>query len=165
MPDGVTFVSDRTSVYRSKVDAWIAVLIGGTFVLLVVLTVMAVIAGAFVAAAILILSIGLVVAVTVPTRYMITTSSLIVQAGLFRLNIPLERIRRIYPNRSVLSSPALSMDRLAVEYERDRVNRPTVWISPLEKGSFLEEIGAAAGLETRGAELRRPASHEAPGGV
>lgn len=143
------------SVYYSKIDAWVGVLIAGTFGLGLYLTVRAALTGALILATLLVAVLAVIAAFMFPTRYIITPQELVVQGGLVRSRVPLERIHRIYPHRSVIASPAMSLDRLAVEYRTGRFNRPTVWISPKDKDRFLEEIASMAGLAKRGTEFVR----------
>ena len=49
-------------------------------------------------------------------HYEITSSKLNVRAGPLRWRITLEDIDEVYPTRSPLSSPALSLDRLLIRY-------------------------------------------------
>lgn len=52
-------------------------------------------------------------------------------------DIPISSIKKIEKSRNPLSSPAASLDRLAVHYNKYDV----VYISPRNQDDFLEEIG------------------------
>jgi hypothetical protein len=70
------------------------------------------------------------------TRYTIDDTFLRVRSGPFRWTIPIRDIRLITPTRDVTSSPALSLDRLRIEYSGGRV----LLVSPREKDMFLRDL-------------------------
>ncbi|ENY72205.1 hypothetical protein G114_09454 [Aeromonas diversa CDC 2478-85] len=131
-------------LYRSKIDTWLAVVL--------VFAVLASLAGAVTALSVeptaLAWPIALV-AVTVgaglPTWLLTTTyyrlegDTLFVSSGPIRLRIPLREIVNITPTNSPLSSPALSLDRLRIEYGRGK----SVMISPRNKEEFVRNLEAA----------------------
>ncbi|MEW7864553.1 PH domain-containing protein [Aeromonas diversa] len=131
-------------LYRSKIDTWLAVVL--------VFAVLASLAGAVTALSVeptaLAWPIALV-AVTVgaglPTWLLTTTyyrlegDTLFVSSGPIRLRIPLREIVNITPTNSPLSSPALSLDRLRIEYGRGK----SVMISPRNKEEFIRNLEAA----------------------
>jgi pimeloyl-ACP methyl ester carboxylesterase len=146
------------SVYRSKVDLWLAVVLVGTLAVSLVAVYGMLRSGSpgeMIVAAFTILLLAGVGALVVPIRYTIGATELVVRAGVMRIRIPLDRIRRVYPSRSLVSSPALSLDRLAVEYRAGPYSRPTVYISPERQEQFLRELAEAAGLELRGVQWVR----------
>lgn len=71
------------------------------------------------------------------TFYRITENELIVKSGfIVNINIPVDNIKSIKPSKSILSSPALSLDRLEVSYGK----YDSVLISPKDRDSFLAEL-------------------------
>jgi Bacterial PH domain len=70
------------------------------------------------------------------TYYVIDATSLIVRSGPFHWIVPLREIRSVRPTRDVRSGPALSFDRLRIEYGDGRV----LLISPREKAEFLADL-------------------------
>jgi len=70
------------------------------------------------------------------TRYDLSGGTLIIRSGPFRWSIPVADIKSITPTRNPLSSPALSLDRLRIEYGRERA----VMISPNQKEAFLRAL-------------------------
>ncbi len=77
------------------------------------------------------------------THYTITDQQLLIRSGPISIKIPLSEITRIEPTRSALSSPAWSLDRLAISYSNGR----RCMISPENKQNFLRalrERGVAA---------------------
>lgn len=90
-----------------------------------------------------------------PIRYGIDREALIVRAGLFRKEIPLNTIQRVYPTMNPLSSPALSLHRLCIEFGPKFYER--VLISPKERKLFLEDLAQKANLVCDGENLSREA--------
>lgn len=71
------------------------------------------------------------------TKYTLTDSQLYVDSGLSTQTIELADIIHITPTRSMTSAPALSLDRLKIEYRNKEV-----LISPKDRASFYQEIQA-----------------------
>ncbi len=70
------------------------------------------------------------------THYELAERDLLVRSGPFRWRVPLAQIRSVVPSRSVVSSPALSLDRLRIDYGR----AGSILISPRDKLRFLSEL-------------------------
>jgi hypothetical protein len=71
------------------------------------------------------------------TYYAIEGDTLLIRSGFIRWRVPIREIRSIQPTRSLLSSPALSLDRLRIDY-----GRTPIMISPEEKQRFIETLRA-----------------------
>ena len=142
--------------FRSKVDWWLGILL----VLAPIASVVALISSVVndpeealsgvIAVAILVAVYGLLL---VPMRYGITKDELIVRFGILRQRIPLNAILEVKPTHNLLSSPALSLDRLAI-YTTPGGPRGTM-ISPTDRESFLMMLAARSGLRRRGDGLTR----------
>lgn len=72
----------------------------------------------------------------VDTRYIIETQRLLVRSGPIRWKIPLREITSMEPTRNILSSPALSLDRIRIEYGKGK----SLMISPKDKQEFIEAV-------------------------
>jgi hypothetical protein len=122
--------------FRSKVDWWlVAVLvISAAVALITVLTVG--VAAPLASAAIVLLGIGLPMWVLLATTYTLTAAHLNVRSGPFTWRIPLNEIRSVAPTRNPLSSPALSLDRLRIEYGHGKA----IMISPAAREEFMQEL-------------------------
>jgi len=72
------------------------------------------------------------------TRYTLEPQRLRVHSGPFRWQVPLAEITAITPTSNPLSSPALSLDRLRIDYGRGKM----LMISPQDKDRFLRDIEA-----------------------
>lgn len=70
------------------------------------------------------------------TYYVLTGDELEVRSGPFRWRIPIREIRGVTASRNPLSSPALSLDRLRIEYGTSK----WILISPSDREGFLREL-------------------------
>lgn len=126
-------------IYRSKIDCWLAVLIPALTILPALPIVISgediwvVVLLAFIAA--------LEIAVVIGFRYVIDGSKLIVKA-LYVINsgtYDIGNIVEITPTLTILSSPAASLDRIAISFINSRT--PLV-ISPVDKDAFILALTA-----------------------
>ena len=126
-------------IYRSKIDCWLAVMISGITILPALPLVISgediwvVVLLAFIAA--------LEIAVVIGFRYVIDGLKLMVKA-LYVINsgtYDIGNIVEITPTRTILSSPAASLDRIAISLSNSRT--PLV-ISPVDKEAFISTLTA-----------------------
>jgi hypothetical protein len=130
-------------VFRSKVDGWFRVLpCVGVLVLGAVLVLPAVQGdrAAFWLTPALLLPAALPLWLLRTTDYTITDTHLRIRCGPLRWNVPLADVRSVRPTRNPLSSPALSLDRLRIEYSRSLA----VMVSPEDKEGFLRALRTRA---------------------
>lgn len=131
------------TVYRSKVDIWLFVMLA--FAALAALysaaqTMAAGSTGAIVVAILVaVVGVGLPLWLLFSTRYTLEATRLLAQSGPFKWVVPLADIKSITPSNNPLSSPALSLDRLRIDYGKGRM----LLISPRDKEQFLQAIEAA----------------------
>lgn len=124
--------------YPSKRDTWLVVVLvaAGLFSLWVAVSALLEEPGAGIAAlAILLASAAFVIWMFTRTFYILTASDLVVHSGPFRWTVPLGSIRRVFPTKNPLSSPALSLDRLEIRHASGMI-----MISPEDKRRFLEDL-------------------------
>jgi hypothetical protein len=88
-----------------------------------------------------------------PMRYGLDETNLIVRFGVCRQRIPLADISEVRPTRNPLSSPALSLDRLRVQYGLGFLK--AVMISPADRDGFLDDLARRGGLRRDGDRLIR----------
>jgi len=86
-------------------------------------------------------------------RYGIDDEHLHVRFGVCRQRIPLKDISEVHPTRNPLSSPALSLDRLHVQFGEGVFK--AVMISPADRDRFLDELADKAKLKCEGDRLVR----------
>ena len=131
-------------VFKSKVDAWLIWLtLGPVLVVFGVLMFSGWRAGHLsdprflnVIAVMLIVS-AFAVMLLRSTDYRIEDHILLIRCGLFHWDVPIRTITSVTPTRSPASSPALSLDRLRIEYE-GRV----ILVSPRDKAGFVRALRA-----------------------
>jgi hypothetical protein len=128
--------------FKSKVDRWI-------FLLLVVVIIVQIVAvgSAAVQAGdplamtglifVMIGVVGLMVWLMVGTHYTVDRGIIRIRSGPFWWKIPIDQITSVKATRSLLSSPALSLDRILIRYGK----RGRIMISPADKAGFLKAIG------------------------
>lgn len=90
-----------------------------------------------------------------PMYYEITPTMLLIRSGLIRIWIPLEAIQQVFPERYWQSSPALSVDRLCVNYSQAGAVR-SIHISPQDKQRFMQDLASYdGGLEVKDGQVVR----------
>jgi hypothetical protein len=116
-------------VYRSKIDWWLILIVYGAFVYPIVdgirmkhYELSLIFAGI----------VGLISFLFYTTRYKIEGENVVI----WRTKIHIHSIRKVYKTRNPLSSPALSLDRIAIVYNKF----DEVLISPVERDDFIQEL-------------------------
>jgi PH (Pleckstrin Homology) domain-containing protein len=71
------------------------------------------------------------------TYYLIDGGTLLIRSSFFTWRVPIADIRAVTPTRSGLSAPALSLDRLRIDYRSK-----SIMVSPEEKQRFIEALRA-----------------------
>ncbi len=125
--------------YRSKVDGKIASIAVLSIVVLVLAGAALPDQGhgtALTLHAVFLFCLALCVWTLLGTYYVIDATHLVVRSGPFYWTIPLREIRSVRPTQDVRSGPALSFDRLRVEFGAGRV----LLISPRDKDAFLADL-------------------------
>lgn len=126
-------------IYKSKIDAWVVLILVGLPLGLLfgiafsetVSMVELIIVGAATGAVTLLLAWTMAT-----TDYRFRDGSLHIRSGPFNWTIPVSGIRRIEPSRSLVSGPALSLDRLLIHYGK----HDWILISPKDREGFLSEL-------------------------
>ena len=127
--------------FPSKVDTWIGVLLFVAPVLSLVSGITAVLAGGGLFALAPVAFVGLLyVGLVWPIAYEVTDEALVIRFGLMRSRVPYAKIKAVRPTRTILSSPALSLDRLHV----DCGNPLGPNISPADRDGFYAALLAKA---------------------
>lgn len=143
--------------YRSKVDWWLALVLYMLPVASIAVCVALVLNGKTsglpwgIGSVLLVL--GLYFGLVFPMRYRLDDTHLLVRFGICRQRIPLVEISEVRPTRNPLSSPALSIDRLRVQFGQGHFK--AVMISPADRDCFLDDLAKKAGLKREGDRLIR----------
>lgn len=128
--------------FKSKVDRWMFVLL----IFVIIMQVVAVGSAALQAGDplattglifVMIGVAGLMVWLIVGTCYTVDRGVIRIASGPFRWKVPIDEITSVTATRSLLSSPALSLDRICIRYGKRR----RIMISPADKAGFLKAIG------------------------
>lgn len=123
------------STYKSKVDVWLVVLIFAPAVYLLYTSLNSAEYGAVI---ILLLSVLFVAYLFLTTEYKITQTALNIKAGfIVDKNIAISEIKSVQKTNNMLSSPALSLDRLEIKYGN---KFDFILISPVRKEEFVKEL-------------------------
>lgn len=130
------------TVYKSKIDWWLAVVFLGAAAVPALMSVKIVLAAPpsvwWVALLIAGIGVGPLLWLLLGTDYALDAEHLRIRSGPFKWRIAIADITHITPSSSLLSSPALSLDRLRIDYGRGA----SVMISPRDKERFIREIEA-----------------------
>jgi hypothetical protein len=141
--------------YKSKVDWWLVPLLAlppiSSILVAITLAQQGVPTATAIGFGVVLFVAALYLGVIFPLRYGIDRKHLIIRTGLIRQRIELDKITEVIPTRNPLSSPALSLDRLRVQFGQGIFK--AVMISPNERDEFLTELATAAGLQRHGDQL------------
>lgn len=128
--------------FKSKIDRWLLFLLVAVMVFeVIVMSIAAMQAGdpratvGLVVTALLI--VVLIGSLLTGTHYTVDGNTLHVVSGPFRWKVPVDQIQSVQATHSPLSSPALSLDRLQIQYG----TRRRIMVSPADKAGFLRAIG------------------------
>lgn len=124
--------------FPSKRDAWLGALLAAVVLLQAVPLAGAILGGraASVPVIIPIAVTGFIGWVWFTTGYTLAADALRIRSGPFRWTVPYRDITAVRPTHNPLSSPALSLDRLRVEYGRNRA----VLVSPADRQGFCAAL-------------------------
>lgn len=76
------------------------------------------------------------------TQYRIEAEQLVVSSMFLTWEIPLSTIQKISPSNNSVSSPALSLDRLRIDYQKEGKAK-FILISPKDKQAFTQALQQA----------------------
>ncbi|MCP4632187.1 MAG: PH domain-containing protein [candidate division Zixibacteria bacterium] len=144
-----------SNVYKSKIDfLLILIIVSAGIVLAVAATNQYITEGiSHPATWILLLSsifyIAIILTFAYPVSYEISPPDLLIRSGLTKSRITLSSIEVVQPTRNPASSPALSLDRLKIDYKKQGKLAFTL-ISPEDKNAFMNELVQ----KTEGLQLR-----------
>ncbi len=126
-------------VFRSKIDLWLILVLVAAAVLPLIQAVAALRDGSNWLPDVLIFGLlgGFLYWFVISTKYTVNKDTLLVQSGPFRWRIARNEITKISASKSILSSPAMSLDRIRIDYAG---GRNSILISPKDKDGFLKAI-------------------------
>lgn len=120
-------------IFKSKIDWWFGLIL----VYPIFLSITALLEGEWIGLLGLAGVVGFILILSKTTQYIINENQLIVKSTwIVNERIDISKIKKIEKSNSILSSPALSLDRLLVRYNK----YDEVLISPKEKKEFIDEL-------------------------
>lgn len=120
-------------VFKSKIDWWFGLIL----VYPIFLSIKAMLEGEWIGLLGLAAVVGFILILSKTTQYIINENQLIVKSTwIVNERIDISKITKVEKSNSILSSPALSLDRLLVRYNK----YDEVIISPKEKKEFIDEL-------------------------
>jgi hypothetical protein len=125
-------------VFRSKIDGWILATVCVSVLISLaaaVATLLSVTPARLTISVLLAGSAGVQIWLLCSTRYIVNEKVLGIRSGPFRWRVPVSEITSIVATRNSLGSPALSLDRLRINF-RGR----SVMISPVDHEGFLRAV-------------------------
>ena len=129
-------------VYRSKVDWWLAILLGGTTIWMIWLTIEPILNGNRVSWMMMgtTIFVLLILAPLFKIRYVFYADHLLVSCGTYgKDRIAYDSIRSVKETKNPLSSAALSLVRIQIDCVRNGVHQ-MVLISPVRKQEILKQL-------------------------
>jgi len=136
--------------YNSKIDAWLMIVIIVAFLISLASLILELLIpgalqqGGWISALIVLVVWAFIISLIWPLYYEITPTELVVRSGILHWKIPLDSIQKVSPSQNMLASPALSLDRLRIEYSQHDKTR-FMLISPKDKQGFLQNLAQNAG--------------------
>ena len=120
-------------VFKSKIDWWFGLIL----VYPIFVSIKAMVEGEWLGLLGLAAVVGFILFLSKTTQYIINENQLIVKSTwIVNERIDISKITKVEKSNSILSSPALSLDRLLVRYNK----YDEVLISPKEKKEFIDEL-------------------------
>ena len=143
--------------YPSKVDWWLVPLLSLPYVAAVAVCVNVLLDGKVSelpwAIGGVLLVLGIYFGLVIPVKYGLDKTRLVVRFGVCRQRIPLADILEVRPTYYPLNAPALSLDRLRIQFGTGLFRG--VVISPADRDRFLDDLAERAGLTRQGDRLVR----------
>ncbi|MBX3183705.1 MAG: PH domain-containing protein [Polyangiaceae bacterium] len=147
-------MGEQIEWYRSKVDGWMVGVLWLMPLITIGVLLIFVVTGNYAelpwAVGSCLFVVALYGGLVLSMRYGISSDQLIVRFGLVRVRVPVASISTVEPTSNPISSPALSLDRVSVQYDSKELI-----ISPDEREQFLQTLAERAGLRREGDRLVR----------
>ena len=130
-------------LYKSKIDCWLIIVLIATSILLLTLVYLNFDRQNLhvdIFFSVLLSSLALVIWLPVLSTYYVVDSKILKIHSIFlKWEISLHSIQRIEETSDFLSAPALSLDRIKIEYKKDGTSKSTM-VSPVDKADFIKQI-------------------------
>lgn len=133
---------EQGEIYRTDVDCWLGLLLGATEVYMVFLAVEPIIRTGKIDWAMLLIAVcvSIIVVPLFGIKYVMYPEHLLVSMSLYgKVRIRYEDIVEVKRTRNPLSSAAMSINRIQIDYVENGVHR-MILISPVRRKTFLNEL-------------------------
>ena len=128
--------------YRTKIDWWLGILLGGTMVLMLYIVIEPLIHGEGIQLGMTIVSV-ITLLIVLPLffiKYTLYSTHLLISCGIYgKERVEYHLIRQMKETKNPISSAAMSLDRLQIDYMENGYHQ-TVLISPVRKKEFIERL-------------------------
>ena len=128
--------------YRTKIDWWLGILLGGTMVLMLYIVIEPLIHGEGIQLGMTIVSV-ITLLIVLPLffiKYTFYSTHLLISCGIYgKERVEYQLIRQMKETKNPISSAAMSLDRLQIDY-MEKGYHQTVLISPIRKKEFIEKL-------------------------
>ena len=128
--------------YRTKIDWWLGILLGGTMVLMLYIVIEPLIHGEGIQLGMTIVSV-ITLLIVLPLffiKYTFYSTHLLISCGIYgKERVEYQLIRQMKETKNPISSAAMSLDRLQIDY-MEKGYHQTVLISPVRKKEFIERL-------------------------
>ena len=128
--------------YRSKIDWWLGILLGGTMVLMLYIVIEPLIHGEGIQLGMTIVSV-ITLLIVLPLffiKYTFYSTHLLISCGIYgKERVEYHLIHQMKETKNPISSAAMSLDRLQIDYMENGYHQ-TVLISPIRKKEFIEKL-------------------------
>ncbi len=128
--------------YRSKIDWWLGILLGGTIVLMFYILIEPILLGKGLHLGMTIVTV-ITLIIILPLffiKYTLYSTHLLISCGIYgKERVEYQLIRHMKETKNPISSAALSLDRLQIDYVEKGYHQ-TVLISPVRKKEFIERL-------------------------
>lgn len=120
-------------VFKSKIDWWFGLIL----IYPIFMCIKSMLSGEWIGFVGIGVVVGLILIFSKTTQYILFENQLIVKSTwIVNERIDISKITKIEKTNSILSSPALSLDRLRIRYNK----YDEILISPKEKKAFMDEV-------------------------
>lgn len=128
--------------YRTKIDWWLGILLGGTMVLMLYIVIEPLIQGEGIQLGMTIVSV-ITLLIVLPLffiKYTFYSTHLLISCGIYgKERVEYHLIRQMKETKNPISSAAMSLDRLQIDY-MEKGYHQTVLISPVRKKEFIHRL-------------------------
>ena len=135
-----------TTVYPSKIDTWLLAILVFSMAVTMVACIAVIVKSPdgqssiawWVSGTTCLIGIGLPLWLLLGTHYTVAPDHIAIKSGPFASRVPIADITAITKTSNAMASPALSLDRLRIDYGRGN----SVMISPRDKAGFVNQVQA-----------------------